>query len=339
MKTGDLVEVAGAEWDPLLAQLGCGDVYVTRGYLAGARLLDPGDPLLLHLREEGGDVVFAALLREVPSGGLDVTSPYGYGGPIAVGADPPVARFYERYGEWCARRGIISTFLRFHPLFENAAQAQGAVMLERLGRTVSWQLDGGDDLLAGVHPTHRNKVRKALRAGAQVELVERPTDLSEFAALYGATMTRLEAAGYYRFPEAYWASLCTELPDRLVRVDVRVEGTLVASALFLSGPRWLHYHLAATSDAGRSCGASNLLLLEAAQYGRERGFELLHLGAGLGGREDSLFEFKAHFAPGRGLRELYVGKAVHDRDRYLTLVRDEELSFDGFFPAYRRPGT
>jgi hypothetical protein len=333
--SGGLAEVAQADWDSLLAQLGCDDVYLARGYLEGARLLDPGEPVLLHLAGTGGDVVLTVLLRDAPGSAVDVTSPYGYGGPVALGSDPPVAEFYELYEAWCARRGAVSSFFRFHPLYGNAAAAGVAFHVERVGTTVSWRLDGDDDLLAGMHPTHRNKVRKAERSGADVELVEQPRDLGEFAQLYRATMTRLEAAEYYGFPDAYWDSLCGDLGDRVTLAGVRIGGELVAAALFLSGARWLHYHLSATSDPGRASGASNLMLLEVARYGRARGDELLHLGGGLGGREDSLFAFKAHFCPGRGLSELYVGKAVHDRAQYRELTGEAEVSYEGFFPAYR----
>jgi serine/alanine adding enzyme len=334
---GGLVEVREEDWDPLLARLRCEDVYLTRAYLEGARTLDPGEPVLLHHAGEGGEVVLAALVRRAPGDTLDVTTPYGYGGPVGAGPDPPLARFYELYGQWCAQRGIVSTFLRFHPLFANAAAAGLAFHVERVGTTVSWRLDGEDDLLAGMHPTHRNKVRKAERAGARVEIVEAPAALAEFAELYRSTMARLEAAGYYDFPEAYWASLCTDLRDRLTLVAVRLDGELAAAALFLAGGRWLHYHLSASSERGRRTGATNLLLLEAARYGRRQGFELLHLGGGVGGREDSLFAFKAHFCPGRGLNPLHVGKAVHDAERYLALAGGRAISYSGFFPAYRRP--
>jgi hypothetical protein len=34
---------------------------------------------------------------------------------------------------------------------------------------------------------------------------------------------------------------------------------------------------------------------------------------------------------------MYVGKAVHDVERYLALSGTSSLSFAGYFPAYRRP--
>ena len=119
--TAALVEVAAEQWDPLLERVGCSDAYLLRGYVESARLLERGRPLLLHLSEDGGDVVFALILREIHGepGRMDTITPYGYGGPVAVGPEPPVERFYELYESWCRSAGVVSTFIRFHPLFAN----------------------------------------------------------------------------------------------------------------------------------------------------------------------------------------------------------------------------
>jgi hypothetical protein len=121
-----------------------------------------------------------------------------------------------------------------------------------------------------------------------------------------------------------------------VRVDVRRAGELLASVLGMGEPPWLHYHLGGATDAARGTGASHLALYALAQWGREHGFATLHLGGGVGGRDDSLLEFKLRFAPG-GLLPAAVGKAVHDRAAYLRLTAAEEIDWDGFFPAYREP--
>jgi hypothetical protein len=331
-----LVEVEPSRWNALLGELRCADAYLLAGYVNAACVLDPGEPVFLHLEEDGGDVVLAAIVREAPGAARDVTTPYGYGGPVAVGPDPPAQRFYELYEEWCWRRDIVASFFRYHPLFANRRYAGPDFHLEELGRTVGWPLRGDGDLLEGMHPTHRNKVRKALKAGAGVELAGASAALGEFTTLYGETMQRLGADSFYLFPPAYWERLSAGLGERLVRFDARIGSELVASALCLATPPWLHYHLSASSERGRRIGAGNLLLLEAARWGRAQGFEILHLGGGLGGREDSLFAFKAHFAPG-GLLPMHLGKAVHDAPRYLELTGEPAVRFDGYFPAYRRP--
>lgn len=313
-------EVPAAEWDALLAELGYADAYLLRAYVEASCVLDPGESVLLH-HEDG---VFACIIRRIPETDLhDVTTPYGYGGPVGTARGFGVA-----YEKWCGERGIVSTFTRFHPLFENYRDAPHASLSNP---TVGWPLDG--DLLAGMHGKHRNVVRKAQKAGVAVDVTAAPHDLSAFAALYERTMERQGAAGYYFFPPEYWERLIA-LGGHLVRFDALCGGEVVASALCLRGARWLHYHLGATDDAARDLGASNLLLYTAAVWAQEQHLEEFHLGGGAGGKEDSLYAFKQRFSP-RGRREFWVGKLVHDEDTYRRLSGQAEIDLDSFFPAYR----
>jgi hypothetical protein len=172
-------------------------------------------------------------------------------------------------------------------------------------------------------------IRKAERAGLETTVRER-ADLGEFSELYEQTMRRLGADPFYLFAAPYWESL-RALPTLLV--EARRDAELMAAVLCFDSSPWLHYHLGAQSDEGRLLGASQLVLLEAARWGRERAYELLHLGGGVGGRRDSLFEFKQRFDPGAGERRFFVGKAIHDQGAYRELAGT--VSLDGFFPAYR----
>jgi Acetyltransferase (GNAT) domain len=318
-----LREVPVGEWDELLARLGCADAYLLRAYVEASCVLDPGEPMLL----EHDGVVMACIVRAINGTASDVTTPYGYGGPVGTGSHD---RFYELYEEWCRERGIVSTFTRYHPLLENYGSAPHA---SYSSPTVGWPLDG--DLLAGMHGKHRNVVRKAQKAGVAVDVTAAPDDLSAFAALYEQTMERQDAAGYYFFPLEYWERL-TALGGNLVRFDALAEGEAVASALCLRGDRWLHYHLGATADSARDLSASNLLLYTAALWGQAQHLEEFHLGGGAGGKEDSLFAFKERFSPS-ARREFWVGKAVHDEAAYRRLSGGAEIDYDGFFPAYRAP--
>lgn len=314
-------EVPAAEWDELLAQLGCADAYLLHAYVEASCVLDPGEPVLL---EEDG-VVMTCIVRAIPGvDAYDVTTPYGYGGPVGKGD------FQQAYERWCGARSIVSTFIRFHPLFENYREATHATYASP---TIGWPLEG--DLLAGMHGKHRNVVRKAKNVGVTVEAIPAPDDLFAFVSLYEQTMRRQDAAAYYFFPPGYWERLII-LRDRLVRFDAVAEGEIVASAICLRGDRWLHYHLGATADSARDLGASNLLLYEAARWGQEQGLEEFHLGGGAGAKEDSLFAFKQRFSP-NGRREFWVGKLVHDEEAYRRLSGGADIDTAGFFPAYRAP--
>ena len=301
----------------MLDGLGLVDAYLRHAYVESACVLEPGEPLLLE--HEGS--VFALIRRADP---VDAITPYGYGGP--VGRD--VRGFWDAYDEWCRENGVVTTFVRFHPLYANARDAP--IHVEPLAPTVAWRLEQ-EDLFTGMHLNHRRAVRKARNAGLTVSVAN---GVGEFVPLYEETMRRAGAAPFYFFAPAYWNALGQ---TQLVRFDARLGDETVASALCLASPPWLHYHLGASSDEGRRIGAMTLLFLEAAQWARESGYERFHLGGGVGGAADSLHEFKRRFDPG-GLVEAFVGKAVHDEAAYERLTGGP-MSLAGFFPAYRRVGT
>ena len=331
-----LVEVAPEDWDGLLSEAGVADVYFRRAYLESASLLGQGRPVYLSLAGGGGTVVFPLLVRDAPDGHVDVGTPMGYGGPVAVGPQPPVTEFLAAYDSWCLESRAVATFARFHPLLANQRLVEGRWHLEHIGHSIGWRVAGraADDLLAGMSSHHRRLVRKARNAGVETTAAGRPGGLEAFVSLYEETMRRREAAAFYFFPGAYWSHLLVELGAFLVRFDALLDDELVASILCLAGGPWLHYHLGCSSERGQELGANHLLFHAAASWAAEHGFERFHLGGGVGGFEDSLYEFKRRFDP-EGACPAYLGKAVHDRDAYLALSGADEIAYEGYFPAYR----
>lgn len=324
-------EVDADRWDTLLDELSCADAYYLRGFVESAAVALKGKGVFLHLGDRDGDVVFPCIVREVPGSRVRDVTTFAYGGPLAVGPAPPIEQFYESYEEWCAQNAVVATFIRFHPLFANHRFGGGRFHLDQVEGSVSWQLEG--DLFAGMHPHHRRLVRKA--RAAEISLETRPDALVRFAALYEETMRNVGASSLYFFPPEYWQELTRGLGERLVCLEARLDEAVIASILCLATPPWLHYHLGATGDEGRRLGASHLLLYSAACLGQELGFEQFHLGSGVAGGGSSLLEFKQRFSPGR-LCEQWFGKAVHDVERYLELAQIDRVSYEGFFPAYRR---
>jgi serine/alanine adding enzyme len=334
----ELGEVAAEDWDALLDRLGLGDVYFGSAYLESASLLGQGRPVYLHLSDPRGDVVLPCLVREAPDGHADVGTPMGYGGPLAAGEDPPLGAFFEAYERWCEASSVLATFARFHPPLANQRLAEGRWRLEHIGHSIGWRVGerSGDDLVAGLDGHHRRVVRKARAAEIEVALEERPTELADFVSLYEETMRRRDASSFYFFPEVYWAHLVGTLGDRLLRADARIGGEIVASIVCFASPPLLHYHLGASSERGQELGANHLLFLETATWAAARGFASFHLGGGVGGFEDSLYEFKRRFDPD-GLLPAFLGKTVHDEDAYRALSGGGEIDYAGYFPAYRRP--
>ena len=135
--------VPHAEWDALVARLGGDDVYLRLGYHVASAHLEPdhATAVLLHMSDPGGEVALPLLLRPLPDGhsGLDATSAYGYGGPVALGA-PDLDAFASAFDEWALANDVVATFLRFHPLLGNVRLAPTSATVVELGGTVAWDV-------------------------------------------------------------------------------------------------------------------------------------------------------------------------------------------------------
>jgi serine/alanine adding enzyme len=325
------LEVESSAWDGLLASAGWTDVYYRQGYLEAAAAAQPGRCAYLYLRGPGGAVVFPCVVRELAEQGIRDLTTVAYGGPLALGRNPPVEQFSSLYEDWCAEQQIVTTFVRFHPLFANHRYAPSSLHLQRVEDSITWPLEG--DLFAGLHRHHRRLIRKAKSAGIRVSLTVSPDRLDRFAVLYEQTMRRVGATRFYFFSDRYWGRLTQELAEYVLLFDALRDGDVLASIVCFATRPWLHYHLGASSDEARRLGASHLLLYEAARFGQEDGYEHLHLGAGVGAGGDSLLEFKRRFTSSPSL-EQWFGKGVHDVQRYRDLTGSTEIDYDGFFPAY-----
>jgi len=332
-----LREIEDQDWDGSLHSLGLADVYLGRGYARAAAIQEAAEPVLLLHEGAAGGIVFPLLLRRVPdaSGCTDVITPHGYGGPIGVGPSPPWTAFRDAYERWCRGRGVVTTFVRFHPRYRNHLHAGPTMEVRSLAGTVGWRIDAGRDLLAQMHSHHRRYARIAEREG--VETTCRPADdegLARFRPLYGATMRRVGASSYYDLPDRYWRRLHDGVGRRLLLAEAYgVDGSLLAAALLFDARPWLHYHLGGSTEEGRRVNATVLLFLEVARRAQADGFEVFHLGGGVGGSEDSLLRWKRRFDAG-GVLDAAVGRQVNDPSSYGRLTDGIEAS--GFFPAYRR---
>ena len=271
---------------------------------------------------------------------FDAVTPYGYGGAHVVECSDRerlLGAYKEAYLEHCAQEKLVCEFVRFHPLAGNARDFGQLYDVSFNRSTVAIDLTDENYAAVQFSPECRNMIRKAQKKGVSVELDCACEHLDEFMALYYATMDKNGASDYYYFKKPYFESLARVPGTRLMLINARAEGRIIASAMFMVCKELMHYHLSSTDPAFYSYAANNLILAEAARYGRENGLLALHLGGGLSPDEsDRLFRFKRSFGrtPGN-LREFYIGKGIFLPDVYDELCRSAG-SGDDFFPAYRK---
>jgi hypothetical protein len=334
----ELLGTGDPRWDALVDASPTPDVYYRPGYCAAYETVGQGRAVAVVTES----ALYPLLLRPLPFGeeGFDAVTPYGYGGVLL--REPGARADARQLRDWCATNGVVSCLLRLHPLLGASEQLsetdEAELEIHDHGPTTAVDPRRIDPDTARLEEMSKGRKADLTIARRELQLVWGNGDeaLERFRQVYDVTMKRLGAGEFYVFPAEYYRRLAAGLGERLrIALAIR-EDDVVGGALFLAGQRFAHYHLSGATAAGRELKAGTLLVHAGAEWAREHGCELLHLGGGTSG-EDSLFAFKKSF--GGETYTYSFATLVADRARYDELLARRDQEDDpprpGFFPAYR----
>lgn len=315
------------EWEKNLKQFSDTqkDIYFEYAYLNAYERNGDGEALCaVFLGAAGMRVIYPFIKVKIPSPDLpvdyfDITSCYGYGGPLVSGYDlRDMEHFESLFHDWCVKSGVVAEFIRFHPFLDNHVYFQKDILVEFNRYTVWVNLDQPVEEIwqKSISGKNRNQIRKAQKSGI---IIEESLNVSSFTGIYYRTMDRLGAGRYLYFSEAYFKQLASVPAGRVIVFEAMADGTAVAAALFFIMGHRFHYHLSGSLKEYQHLCPNNLLLYQAILYGWEKGLKELHLGGGNSSAEDdSLLKFKKAFSPGR--KRFYTGKRVHNSGVYQELI-------------------
>ncbi|HYM10811.1 MAG TPA: GNAT family N-acetyltransferase [Bryobacterales bacterium] len=328
------------------------DFYHTAAYHRFSQDCGEGEAFLAVYGSARRYLAWPYLLRPLGSGELrDVTSVYGYAGPLAFGCapgDPFLDRARDRIGRLWLSQKVVTVFTRFHPLLENHRWAEGAPWEPPLraplvpgggvhagGVSVSIDLTRPEaatwhDYQSGL----RNRIHHGRRLGLASEIDEGWSHLEDFVRFYHATMERNHALSYYFFSLDYFRRLRQALGAHAFLLLARLGGEIAAAGIFIEYAGSVQNHFCVNNEQYLRLAPSKVLLDDVRRWAQERGNHVFHLGGGRGGRQDSLFGFKAAFSRRRHL--FYTGRWILDPIAYHALCAGIRAAPD-FFPAYRAP--
>jgi len=253
-----------------------------------------------------------------------------------------VSQFFSLFRTKADELGACSACIRMHPLLSNPAMLPGlpSTLVKQHGRTVSIDLTAPEqDTWHAIRSGHRYEIKRLQKTGFYAA-IDDWRDLEAFKDMYRATMVRVSAHPSYQFQDKYFGDLKDALGNSLHLCSVKSpDGALAASALFTVTGDLAEYHLSGSASRFQRLAPTKLLLYAFAGWARAHGCSTLHLGGGVGAREDTLFQFKAGFS-GR-LHTFYTYRMIVNQDRYRALATansgqcevDAELA-DEFFPSY-----
>lgn len=326
------------------------DFYHLPEYAAFAARYEGGEPVAFLVEDQGAGMLLPLLIRSLPEGlgtdlsGSDALSPYGYPAPIFYGPldEIIIERLWQQFVDLGRERGLISVFVRMHPLLPLPLEPMKRFgLLVQHGQTVRCNLDlSAEDMLEQTCKNHKRNMRKLRKNG----FTAARNDWSywhQFMEVYRRTMQRVGAKDFYLFSDSYFLDLKEALKDRLdLWVVLSPDGELAAGGLFTVTNGIVEYHLGGTAEKYLSVAPSKLMFFDVRNWGKEAGHRVLHLGGGLGGEADSLFQFKAGFS--KDYADFFTYRMVLDKSNYERLEKEwRHLSGrtrqDGeAFPVYRQ---
>jgi hypothetical protein len=277
----------------------------------------------------------------------DATSAYGYPGPVGSSDGAFLARAWEALVEHWKSRGVVSAFTRFHPLLENSqlleAIPEARAGIRDCGNTVSIDLTLPAEVQTQqYHKNLRYDIRKGREAGLETFADEQWAHIDAFVGVYQDTMARCGSRPEY-VVDAAWVGRFREALGGQARLFVTTKGDAVAAAMIvITYGEYVHCHLIGSAPEFASLSPSKVLLDDVRQWGSRNGYTSMHLGGGLGGREDALYQFKRKFSPRTHM--FRTGSWILNEAQYRSLEAKnrERLAAEGidpgeihYFPAYR----
>lgn len=316
-------------WNGTVKSFDNWDIYYLQEYALSFQIHGDGTPFLVEYRDDNARFCYVVMMSDIADAPqfkgvlehgryFDLETPYGYGGPLSDGPVPETSqdRFMAAFSEYAESKGIVSQFVRFHPLLMNHETAPRMFETRYLHDTVYIDTSSPEIIMGNMGSKNRNMVRKAIKNGVTVE--RRPIeDYRRFLPIYRETMEKDHASDYFFFEESYFKAQ-SGLKDNACIFYAKKDGQDIAAAIMYCNDRFMHYHLAGTVTDCRQYAPSNLMLYEAACWASRRGIRKFHLGGGMAA-DDALFGFKKQFNK-NGRLPFVIGRTVWDKNRFDSLT-------------------
>lgn len=330
------------EWNDIVRSFPNHDVYYLSGYCKAFEVHGDGAPELLYYEEGKLRAIYVYMKRQIASGMVDTVTPYGYGGVLFDGdtSMQNIELFGKAFERQMQNDGVVSNFVRYHPVLKNAGPMKQISEVIDLGKTIAIDLSSPEIIWENIHSKNRNMIRKAEKNSIEIKHGKGMDLLEKFMEIYNKTMDKDHAEAYYYFKLPFYESIHNDLYDNYEMFYAEYEGKIIAMSIMIFANGRLNYHLSGSDIEYRNLAPSNLLLYKTALWGCEQGMKTFHLGGGVGSGEDNLYKFKAAFNKISDY-QFSIGKQVFDKRAYDELVKgrkETDANFDEsshFFPLYR----
>lgn len=287
------------------------------------------------------------IIREKDTGYYDVSSFYGYSGPLLNDqtTQNDLLYFWELADNWYKKHKVISEFIRFN-LEGNHANYSGYIN-PTLNNVKGEILKNEEEQWSSFPSKVRNNYRKANKNGLTAKTfhgIIGESTIEIFHSIYINTMERNNAENDYFFSLDYFKNLLLTNPNNNVLIIIYKEETPISAELILLNKNTMYSFLGGTVSEFFHLRPNDFLKIEAMKWGRAHGFIHYILG---GGRvnNDTLYKYKKSFFPNNDDLVYYTGRKILNSKIYEKLVSlntkttyhlDDTDILNKYFPLYRK---
>lgn len=333
-----LTEKDSKEWSDYVKKSVNYDVYHTLHY----HILDNRGEPVLFVYEEGGTFVALPLLKRAIEGTdfFDFTSSYGYSGPISnkrmeALSDNLIENFKYSLINFMKSNKAVSVFSRLNPFINQRFLLDKIGGVRGNGKTICIDLtESIGEQRSKYHKRLNRQIRQLRKKNYTIKKGNTEEEIKQFTKMYNQNMLRVGAAQSYFFDENYFAALLANTDFNCELVLIYDDGKMICGATVMWLDGVIRNHLSATSESHVQFSPSKLLTDEISIIGREYGMKFFHLGGGVGGKEDTLFNFKSSFS--NLFLDDNIWCFIADVDIYHQLVEQRQVkASEDYFPLYR----
>ena len=280
----------------------------------------------------------------------DITSPYGYGGPLVKPNDKNnknllVDGFIKEFSLFCEKNNIVSEFIRFHPLLENHADFVSKLEIEKMNSVIYVDLSVTEEELWGNYKrNNRKNIKKAMRNNVEIVVDEKFEFLDEFIDIYYKTMKKNNAKKYYFFPKKFFEFIRDSLNKKFALFISKIDEKIISVELAIYDKGIIYSFFGGTLSEYFPLRANNLLKHNLILWAKEKNIKYYLIGGGYH-PGDGIFEYKYSFSK-NGIKDFFVGRKIYNFEKYEMFEESFEkylssnntpidLKETKYFPSYR----
>ena len=319
------------------------DLYFEYSYAKLYEKAEKGVAKTFEFNSSDGNIRSLFILRPIPNMEpyYDIVTPYGYGGPYINKVSGDKERLIKEYGEafkdFCYKNHIVSEFVRFHPLFNNAQDFSKIYDVTAIRNTIGTNLkDYENPIQEEFSKSCKKNIRRAIKDGVTYKVTYKPDNIDSFKNIYYSTMNRNNAEDYYYFDDEYFNLCMRYFKKNIVFVEALFEEKTIAAGLYFVSDKNIHIHLSGTLSEYLYLSPAYILRYAITLWGKEHNYEMIHHGGGRSNSaEDNLYLFKKQFGKNTEF-SFCVGKKIWNEEIYKELCQRVGVEYNReFFPAYR----